>query len=95
LFRIESGPFGISRNSNASRAADFDFVMGVGAVTGNYQMTVLGTASGTGGNVRLTVNQTSQAKSGDEVRSPMSAVLSKQNGVFPMTVVDARTLKFP
>jgi len=37
LFRIESGPIGISRNSNASRAPDFDFVMGVGAVTGNFR----------------------------------------------------------
>jgi len=34
-------------------------------------------------------------QSGDEVQIANVGVLSNANGVFPMTVVDARTLKFP
>jgi hypothetical protein len=93
LFRIESGPVkGFPEQLRIARA-DFDFVEGVDQPVGNYQMTVLGAASGTGGVVRLTVNQTSQAKSGDNVQVANVGGTVEANGVFPMTVVDANHIE--
>jgi len=89
LFRIESGPVRDFPQQLRIARADFDFVFGVGQNVGNYQMTVLGAAAGTGGVVRLTVNQTSQAKTGDQVRIAGVLGTIEANGVFPMTVVDA------
>lgn len=89
LFRIESGPVREFPQQLRIARADFDFDFGVGQVTGNYRMTVLGAAAGTGGVIRLTVNGTSQAKTGDEVQVAGVGGTVEANGTFPMTVVDA------
>jgi hypothetical protein len=89
LFRIESGPARDFPESLVIRRADFDFVFGTATVVGNYQMIVLGAASGTGGVVRLTVNQTSQANTGDEVQVVGVTGTTEANGTFAMTVIDA------
>lgn len=93
LFRIESGPVrGFPQGLRIARMdADFDF--GVGQVIGNYQMTVLGAASGTGGVVRLTVHATSQANTGDQVQVAGVTGTTEANGVFVMTVVDANHIE--
>jgi hypothetical protein len=89
LFRIESGPVRDFPHQLRIARADFDFVFGVGQNVGNYQMTVLGAAAGTGGVVRLTVNGTTQAKTRDEVRVLGVLGTIEANGTFPMTVVDS------
>lgn len=88
LYRIESGPVKEFPQQLRIARADFEFDFGVGQVTGNYQMTVLGVGAGTGGVVRLTVNGTSQARTGDEVQVVGVTGTTEANGVFPMTVVD-------
>jgi hypothetical protein len=89
LFRIESGPVRDFPQSLRIARADFDFVMGTATPVGNFQMVVLGAASGSGGVVRLTVNGTSQAKSGDEAQVVNVGGTVEANGTFPMVVVDA------
>ncbi|XUM21065.1 hypothetical protein ACRAVF_27265 [Bradyrhizobium oligotrophicum S58] len=88
LFRIESGPVRNFPQEQAIGRADFDFVAGVGQVAGSFVMTVLGASSGTGGVVRLTVNGTSQAANGDNVRVAGVAGTTEANGIWPITVVD-------
>ena len=51
-------------------------------------MIVLGTSSGKGGVARLTVNQTSQAKSGDNATVANVGGTTEANGTFPMVVID-------
>lgn len=89
LYRIESGPVADFPQQLRIARADFNFDFGVGQVTGNYQMIVLGAQAGTGGVVRLTVNQTAQARTGDEVQVVGVTGTIEANGVFPMTVVDS------
>jgi hypothetical protein len=89
LYRIESGPVKNFPQQLRIARADFDFAFGVGQNTGNYQMQVLGAAAGTGAVVRLTVNQTSQAKSGDQAQVVGVLGTVEANGVHAMTVVDA------
>jgi hypothetical protein len=89
LYRIESGPAADFPEQLRIARADFNFTFGVGQVTGNYQMVVLGAQAGNGGVVRLTVNQTSLAKTGDEVQVVGILGTIEANGVFPMTVVDS------
>jgi len=89
LFRIESGPVKDFPNQLRIARADFDFDFGVGQAVGNYQMIVLGAGAGTGGVVRLTVNLTAQAKTGDQVQVAGVLGTVEANGVFGMTVVDA------
>jgi hypothetical protein len=89
LFRIESGPVRDFPQSLRIARADFDFIFGIGQPVGGYQMIVLGAAAGTGGVVRLTVNQTSQARSGDQAQVVGVGGTVEANGVFVMTVVDA------
>lgn len=93
LFRIESGPVRDFPQEQRIARADFDFDMGVGQAVGNYAMTVLGAAAGTGGVVRLTVNQTAQANTGDEVQVAGVTGTVEANGTFPMTVVDANHIE--
>lgn len=89
LYRIESGPVADFPQQLRIARADFNFDFGVGQVTGNYQMIVLGAQAGNGGVVRLTVNQTAQARTGDEVQVVNVTGTIEANGVFPMTVVDS------
>lgn len=93
LFRIESGAVRGFPENFAIRRADFDFVFGVGQVTGNYAMVVLGAAAGTGGVVRLTVNSTSQAKTGDVAQVAGVTGTTEANGNFVMTVVDVNHIE--
>jgi hypothetical protein len=93
LFRIESGPVRDFPQQLAVARADFDFDFGVGTVIGNYQMIVLGSASGAGGVVRLTVTGTSQAKTGDEVQVLGVGGTTEANGTFVMTVVDSNHIE--
>jgi hypothetical protein len=88
LFRIESGPVRDFPQQLRIARADFDFVFGTAQNVGNYQMIVLGAASGNGGVVRLTVNQTSQAKTGDEAQVVGVTGTVEANGTYPMTVID-------
>jgi len=89
LFRIESGPVRNFPESMRIARADFDFAFGVGQAVGNFSMVVLGASSGTGGVVRLTVNGTSQAKSGDEGIVAGITGTTEANGTWPLTVIDA------
>lgn len=95
LFRIESGPARDFPKWARIVRADFDFDMGVGTELGNFVMTVLGTQSGTGGNVRLTVDRTSQAQTGDNAQIVGVGGTVEANGTFPMTVVDANHIEIP
>lgn len=87
-FRIESGPVKEFPEQLRIARADFDFDMGVGQNVGSFKMTVLGAAAGTGGVVRLTVDNTAQAKSGDQVNVAGVTGTTEANGAFVMTVVD-------
>uniref|UniRef100_UPI0030D7F3C4 hypothetical protein n=1 Tax=Pseudomonas proteolytica TaxID=219574 RepID=UPI0030D7F3C4 len=66
---------------------------GVGQEVGTYVMTVLGAASGTGGVVRLAVDQTSKAKSGDQVNVAGVTGTTEANGAFIMPRVDANHIE--
>lgn len=93
LFRIESGPVRDFPQQLRIARADFDFVMGTATPVGNFQMIVLGAAAGTGGVVRLTVNGTAQAKSGDEVQVTAVTGTTEANGTFPINVVDVNHIE--
>ena len=89
LWRMESGPVRDFPQQLRIARADFDFVMGVGLVEGNLQMIVLGAVSGTNGVVRLTVNNTAQANTGDEAIVVGVGGTTEANGTWPITVIDA------
>lgn len=93
LFRIESGPVREFPNATRIARADFDFTTGVGKEVRDYSMTVLGAASGTGGVVRLTVNQTAKAKSGDQVNVSAVTGTTEANGAHPIKVIDANHIE--
>lgn len=93
LFRMESGPVRDFPDATRIARADFDFVTGVGEEVGTYVMTVLGAASGTGGVVRLTVDQTAKAKTGDQAKVENVTGTTEANGIFTMTVVDANHIE--
>jgi hypothetical protein len=88
LFRMESGPVKDFPNQLRIARADFDFDMGVGEVVGNFIMIVTGAANGTAGRVRLSVNSTLRAHTGDICN--ISGILGtvEANGSFPITVID-------
>ncbi len=88
LARIESGPVKAFPQQLRIARADFDFVMGVGLVEGNLQMIVTGAVAGTGGVVRLTVNNTAQAATNDEVIVGGVTGTTEANGTWPITVID-------
>jgi hypothetical protein len=89
LMRMESGPVRDFPQQLRIARADFDFVMGVGLVEGNLQMIVVGAVSGTNGVVRLTVNNTAQANTGDEAIVVAVGGTTEANGTWPITVIDA------
>lgn len=89
LFRLESGPVDDFPNQIRIARADFDFVFGVGDAVKSFNMTVLGaSAAPSTGFVRLTVNNTARALTGDQVN--VSGVLgtTEANGTFMINVVD-------
>jgi hypothetical protein len=93
LFRIESGPAKDFPQSVRIARADFDFVFGTGQVEGNYVMTVLNAISGTNGVVRLNVNQTVLAKTGDVVQVAGVTGTTEANGTFPIVVIDSQNIE--
>ena len=88
LFRIESGPVRNFPSQIRIARADFDFDMGVGQAVANVLMTVTGAAAGTGGVVRLTVNNTAQTQTNDTVIVAGITGTTEANGTFPMTLID-------
>lgn len=93
LFRAESGPVREFPEQLQIARADFDFVFGVGQVVGTFLMVVLGAAAGNGGVVRLTVNNTAQAFSGDQAQVAGVTGTTEANGVWPITVIDANHIE--
>jgi hypothetical protein len=89
LFRLESGVVAGFPASVRIARADFLFDMGVGQAVGNFTMTVTGAAAGTGGVVRLTVNDTSRAATHDVVMVSGVGGTIEANGTWPITVIDA------
>jgi len=89
LFRIESGPVDNFPNQIRVARADFDFVMGVGQAVLSVVMTVLGTSSGTGGVVRLRVNNTANVITGDTVNVVNVGGTTEANGTWAVNVIDA------
>jgi hypothetical protein len=89
LFRLESGPVDNFPNQIRIARTDFDFVYGVGDVVKNFNMTVLGASSAPGtGLVRLQVNNTSRAITGDQVNVSGIGGTTEANGTFMINVVD-------
>ena len=89
LFRIESGPVRDFPNQIRIARADFDFDMGVGIAVGAFAMKVSNAVSGTGGVVRLTVDNTAQAKTNDIAVVSGVTGTTEANTTAPITVVDA------
>jgi hypothetical protein len=89
LFQVESGPVKDFPEQLRIARADFDFDFGTATSAWAYVMTVTGAAAGTGGVVRLTVNQTSQAFTGDFVQVVNVTGTTEANGTWRVTVVDA------
>lgn len=88
LFRIESGPVRLFPSQIRIARMDADFDAGVGIAVSNFQMIVTGAAAGTGGVVRLTVNDTSQAKTNDQVNVSAIVGTVEANSSWPITVID-------
>jgi len=89
LFRIESGPVAAFPEQLRIARADFLFDLGVGMVAQQFSMTVTGTALGTGGVVRLTVKDSSQAQTGHTVIVSGVGGTTEANGTWTMTLIDA------
>ena len=89
LWRIESGPVRAFPQSLRIARADFDFDMGVGIAVGNVMMNVSGAVSGTGGVVRLTVNNTAQTSNNDTVIVTGITGTIEANGTWQMTLIDS------
>jgi hypothetical protein len=89
LWRIESGPVKNFPGGVRIARADFDFEMGTGIAVSNFQMIVTGAAASPTGAIRLTVNDTAQAKTND--RGNVSGLVGtvEANSSWPITVVDA------
>jgi hypothetical protein len=89
LFRIESGPVAAFPMQVRVARADFLFDFGVGSVSQHFTMIVLGAALGTGGVVRLTVNDTSRANNNDTVLVSGVVGTTEANGQWQMRLIDA------
>jgi hypothetical protein len=89
LWRIESGPVKNFPGQIRVARADFDFDMGTGIAVSNFQMIVAGAAASPTGAIRLTVNDTAQAKTNDQANVSAVGGTVEANGSWPITVVDA------
>jgi hypothetical protein len=95
LFRMESGPVQNFPNQKRIARADFDMVMGTGLVQRTLTTNVTGSASGTGGVVRLAVNNTAGMVTTDIAVISGIVGTTEANGTFPITVVDASHVEIP
>lgn len=95
LFRIESGPVNDFPNQRRIARADFDMVMGTGIAERNLLLTVTGAAAGTGGVVRLAVNNTVGVITGDVGIVSGITGTTEANGTWLLTVVDATHIEIP
>jgi hypothetical protein len=89
LARLESAPVIDFPNRIRVARADFNFSTGSGMVTRAVTMQVMGTAAGTGGVVRLTVDQTQQVSTNDTVIVTGVGGTTGANGTWLCTVIDA------
>lgn len=88
LFRMESGPIADFPNQIRIARADFDFIMGVGDAVANVLANVSGAASGIGGVVRLTVNNTAQMATNDTGVVSGVTGTTEANGTWPLRIID-------
>jgi hypothetical protein len=95
IFRMESGPVNDFPHQIAIARADFNMVMGTGFVQNNITMIVSGAAAGTGGVVRLTVNNTASVFTGDEGIVSGVTGTTEANGTWPLTVIDGTHVEIP
>lgn len=86
--RVESGPVTKFPMSNRIARMDANFVLGVGVSVGSYLMTVSNAISGTGGVIRLTVDNASRAHNGDVVRVLGVTGTLEANGTWVIVVID-------
>jgi hypothetical protein len=95
MFWIESGPVRNFPSQIRIARADFDFDMGVGQAVGNVQTLISGAAANPAGNVRLTVFNTAQMQTNDQMNISGVTGTVEANGSFPGTVVDATHIDLP
>jgi hypothetical protein len=89
LARMESAPVADFPNRIRVARADFNFSVGSGQVVRAITMHVTGTAAGTGGVVRLAVDQTQQVNTNDTVVVSGVGGTTEANGTWVVTVIDA------
>src|SRR5580765_1194857 len=89
LARMESAPVEDFPNRMRIARADFSFVTGVGRATNSLVMMVKGAVAGTGGVVRLTVNNTAGMIEGDTLLVADVNGTTEANGAFTSHIVDA------
>jgi hypothetical protein len=89
LMRLESAPVTNFPNRLRVARADFNFSTGMGQATRVIIMTVTGAAAGTGGVIRLTVNNTQQVSTNDTVIVAAVGGTTEANGTWQVTVIDA------
>ena len=89
LMRLESAPVAQFPNRIRVARADFNFTTGSGQATRAIIMMVTGSAAGTGGVVRLTVDETQQVSTNDTVIVSAVGGTTEANGTWPVTVIDA------
>ena len=92
LCRIESGPVnGFPQQFRITRA-DFEFVTGVGGSVGHVTKSVLATASPNAPLIRLTLNNTAQMHTGDQVNvtgvTGSNGLDTATNSTWMMTLID-------
>lgn len=88
LFRMESGPVADFPNQLRIARADFQFDKGVGIAVANVLANISGAAAGTGGVVRLTVNNTAQMATDDTGIVSDVTGTTEANGTWPLRIVN-------
>lgn len=89
LYRVESGPVKKFPDQLRVARADFDFVVGVGQAVGNISTSVVGTAAGSAGVVRLEVVSTARMSTGDVANVAGVGGTTEANGNWSINVIDA------
>jgi hypothetical protein len=87
LWRVESGLVQDFPEQERIARADFDFVVGVGQEVGSIATTVLGSAAGTSGLVRLKVGSTVGMSTGDVVSVAGVVGTTEANGNWTINVI--------
>ena len=90
LFRMESGPVKEFPEQQRIARVDFDMAFGTGVAVNNVTMIVMGSAAGAGGVVRLKVDDTSRASSGDTCVVSGVGGTTEANGAWLFNVIDGQ-----